>query len=323
MNELDEPTISIAVPLFNEALGIEVFHNQLLNELSKIEKYQFEIIYCDDGSTDNTTEIIKKLELKKYNIKLIQFSRNFGKEIALTACINEARGNAVITLDGDGQHPQHLIADFINSWEKGAKVVIGVRKNNMSEGISKKLGSWIFYKSINNLTGQKLVVGSTDFRLIDRSVQKEFIKLTEPNRITRALIDWLGFKRHYIYFDAVERIHGSPGYSTKKLIKLAVDSFVSISPRPLYLFGYLGVGISFISFITGLIVIIEQLILGDPLNWSFTGTAMLGILIIFLVGIVLMSQGILSVYTSMLNIQSKQRPLYIIDYDESIGLKVE
>ena len=321
MNKAQLPNISIVVPLYNESRGLQSFHTNLVAELNKLSSYNFEIIYCDDGSTDHTAEAVKGLNFDDFKIKLIKLSRNFGKENALTACIAQAHGDAIIMIDGDGQHPQTLIPKFINAWENGAKVVVGVRTNNKSSSLIKKVGSWTFYRVFNKITGQKLIVGSTDFRLIDKSVQKEFLKLNETNRVTKALIDWLGFKREYIYFEANDRIHGEPGYSTKKLAKLAVDSFVSITPRPLYIFGYIGVAISFISFILGVAVIIEQLILGDPWHWKFSGTAMLAIILVFLVGIVLMSQGILSLYISMLHNQNKQRPLYIIDRENSIGIK--
>jgi hypothetical protein len=172
----------------------------------------------------------------------------------------------------------------------------------------------------NKLAGQHMIPGSTDFRLIDRSVQQAFMQLKESGRMTRSLIDWLGFKREYIYFESKARSEGSASYSLHKLVGLAADGLVSMSPRPLYLFGYLGVIITFASLLLGLAVIIEQLLLNDPLSWDFTGTAMLGILILFLVGIVLMSQGILSLYISKISEQSKQRPLYVVDYSGSVGI---
>lgn len=322
MNDTRKKLISIVVPLHNEGPGINKFHNDLSDELDKISNCHFEIIYCDDGSTDNTAELVKSLKSES-DIRFIKFSRNFGKEKALTAGIAESVGDAIIMIDGDGQHPQELIPQFIKEWRAGNKVVVGVRTNNGSEGFVKKFGSWSFYKLFNKLTGQKLIVGSTDFRLIDKSVQKEFLKLTENNRITRALIDWLGFSKKYIYFRAKPREYGDPGYSTQKLFKLAIDSFVSITPRPLYIFGYTGIIITVVSLVTGVLVIIEQLILGDPWHWNFTGTAMLGILITFLIGIVLISQGILSLYISLLHNQTKQRPLYIIDRSGSFGIKEE
>jgi dolichol-phosphate mannosyltransferase len=171
------------------------------------------------------------------------------------------------------------------------------------------------------LADQKLIIGSTDFRLIDRKVQQVFLTLPEADRITRGLIDWLGFRRQYIKFAAKKRESGLPGYNLNKLMGLAANSFTSLTLKPLFLFGYLGVLITVASFLLGIVVFIEQPLLGDPWHWKFTGTAMLGILILFLVGIVLMSQGIMSLYVSRIYRQSRQRPLYVVDYDKSIGIE--
>ena len=220
-------------------------------------------------------------------------------------------------LDGDGQHPVELIPEFIKTWLDGNPVVVGIRKSNSKEGMIKKWGSYVFYKTFNKITGQKIPPGSTDFRLIDRSVQQAFIELKDADRITRGLIDWLGFKTAYIEFRAKPRQHGNAGYSIHKLVKLALNSYVGFSNTPLYFFGYLGAAISTLSFIFGIVILIEQPILGDPLSWKFTGTAMLAILIIFLVGIVLMAQGILAIYVSTIHNQTKQRPLFIVDIANS------
>jgi dolichol-phosphate mannosyltransferase len=170
------------------------------------------------------------------------------------------------------------------------------------------------------LAGQELVPGSTDFCLIDQAVQQAFLNFKEDGRITRGLIDWLGFRREFIYFEARARADGSSSYSRQQLMGLAANSFVSLSPKPLYLFGYLGVLITVAALLLGTSVLIEQVILGDPWHWKFTGTAMLGILTLFLVGIILLSQGILSLYISHIHSQSKGRPLYVIDYSGSSGI---
>lgn len=308
--------ISIVVPLYNEADGLENFHASLLEVLKGLDS-PYEIIYCDDGSTDKTPEIVRDLHAHDKNVRLLRLSRNFGKEITLSAGINESKGEAVLMIDGDGQHPVELIPKFVEAWKSGTQVVVGVRTNK------KRLSSRLFYRVFNRLTGQKLIPGSTDFRLIDKVVQQEFVKLNEADRITRGLIDWLGFKRELIYFKAKARTAGQRSYSRGKLVKLAANSFVSMSSAPLYIFGYIGFFTSVAAFLLGSAVFIEQLVLEDPLNWNFTGTAMLGILILFLVGILLTSQGILSLYISHIHSQSKQRPLYVVDYQASAGITRE
>jgi dolichol-phosphate mannosyltransferase len=306
--------------VFNEEAGIVHFHESLVAALGKIKGVTYEIIYTDDGSTDETTPIVHDISRSDKTVRVISLSRNFGKEYALTAGISQARGDAIITIDGDGQHPVSLIAEFVKEWQSGAQVVVGVRKGTAGRPGFTTLRSKLFYKAFNSVTGEKLLPGSTDFRLIDREVQQAFLKLGETDRITRGLIDWLGFDRTIIYFDVLNRGFGRASYNSRQLVRLAVNSFVSLSPVPLYIFGYTGVAITSLSGLLGLVVIIEQVLLGDPLSWKFTGTAMLGILILFLVGILLTSQGIVSLYISHIHNQSKRRPLFVINHKNSVDV---
>jgi len=320
MDKRQSILLSVVVPIYNEANGLDGFNDSLLKVLGNCVKDKYEVIYCDDGSADNSSQIADKLCANNSRIRLIKLSRNFGKESALTAGIAEARGQAILTLDGDGQHPVELLPLFLEAWRKGVQVVIGIRVSNDQEGIIKRLGSGIFYRLFNSMTDQKLLPNSTDFRLIDSSVQRALLTLPESDRITRGLIDWLGFRREYIQFKANPRNQGTASYSLTKLIQLATNSFVSLTPKPLHLIGYSGIFITLASLILGVSVFIEQLLLGDPLRWKFTGTSMLSILTLFLVGIVLISQGIMSLYISHIHSQSKRRPLYVIDYAGSIGI---
>jgi dolichol-phosphate mannosyltransferase len=322
MSKSQDYLLSIVVPVYNESAGLSKFHTSLIDVLQQFVK-NYEVIYCDDGSLDDTAKLIKEWHKSDPHVKLIAFSRNFGKEKALSAGIAQSNGQAIIMLDSDGQHPVELIPEFIKTWQAGAQVVIGLRTNSSDLNLFKRLTARLFYNTFNHLASQKLVMGATDFRLIDKSVQQVFLTLPETDRITRGLIDWLGFKREYITFTANQRQSGSPSYSLPKLMGLAANSFTSLTPKPLYLFGYVGIFISLAAFILGLLVIVEQLLLGDPLHWKFTGTAMLGILLLFLVGIVLMSQGILSLYVSRIHNQSMQRPLYVIDYAKSVGIETK
>ena len=276
----------------------------------------YELIFVDDGSTDDTSQQVRHLRKKDERVRLVRFSRNFGKEAATSAGIQLATGQAILMIDADGQHPVELLPEFIERWQAGAKVVVGVRRTNQKEGFVKKHGSRVFYKVFNSTTGATLVPGSTDFRLIDSRVQKEFCQLTERNRITRGLIDWLGFEKAYVYFDANPRLHGQATYSVRKLVNLAVNTFVSMSFVPLHLFGYLGTIIMSLSFVLGLFIIVEQHILGDPLALNVTGAASLGLLILFLVGLILVSQWITSLYVSRVYEETKRRPNYIIEEEE-------
>ncbi len=313
--------LSIVVPVHNEAENIQNVYIDLAPVVDAICGDRYEIIYVDDGSTDRTAARIESLHEANSRVKLLSLSRNFGKEMALAAGIAHASGRAVLTMDGDGQHPPDRIPDFVAAWRSGAQVVIGVRTANKDEGIIKKYGSWLFYMLFNRLSGAKMVPGSSDFRLIDREVQQEFIKLREPQTITRGLIDWLGFKRAYITYSARPRTAGQATYKVRKLFALAAHSFVSLSPTPLYVFGSLGLLITALSFLLGLFVLIEQILLGDPLGLDFTGTAMLSILMLFLIGIVLVSQGVLALYISYIHTQAKGRQLFIVNRAASRGIR--
>lgn len=312
--------ISFVIPMYDEQEGALLFHNDILNPIVTKINYNYEIIYINDGSKDSTLNILQKIAQKDKKVKVISLSKNFGKEIATTAGINIANGDSIIILDGDGQHPPKMIDQFIKKWQDGAQVVVGVRNKNRNDSLAKRWCSKIFYKLFNSYSGATIVPRSTDYRLIDKVVQQEFIKFSERNRITRGLIDWLGFKKDYVYFDSPERLVGTATYKSSQLFRLALNSFVSLSIKPLLISGYLGVGIFLISSLVGIFIIIEQIIIGDPLGLKFTGTAMLSIFISFLVSIVLISQSMIAIYLSHIHAQTQARPLFIINPIESVNL---
>jgi dolichol-phosphate mannosyltransferase len=314
--------LSVVVPVYNEADGLPAFHKALLEAIHQAVEDSYELIYCDDGSTDDSSKVIQNWHRDNSRIKLLRLTRNFGKEIAITAGIHEAKGDAVMTIDADGQHPVDLIPEFVRRWKDGAKVVIGVRESNQNEGVVKRLGSKLFYKTYNRFAGMDIVPGSSDFRLIDRSVQQEFVRITERSRMTRALIDWLGYQRDYIKFKANPRLTGEAGYSFKKLFKLFIDSIVSMSKSPLYLSAYIGAIVLPVSTLLGLGMLINAGV-GDPLNLHATGGAYILVLVLFLVGILLVSQGIIGLYLSHIHAETQNRPLYIIDKHKSAGLDEE
>jgi len=307
--------ISIVIPAHNEATGISSFHSQLRKALP--EKYRYELLFVDDGSTDKTLLELNAIQKKDTDIRIISFSRNFGKEAATTAGIVESQGDATIIIDADGQHPVESISKFLQKWEEGAQVVIGIRVNSQKESAIKHYGSKLFYNLFNHMSNEKIMPNSTDFRLINNEVRDAFSRLSERSRITRALIDWLGFKKDYITFTANTRAFGEASYSIRKLIKLATNSFVSLTNFPLFASGYLGLIIMPLSLLIGLFIIIEQYILGDPIGLKITGSASLGVFVVFLVGIMLTCQGLTALYISRIYEEVKDRPLYIINQKAS------
>jgi len=284
--------ISLIIPVHNEAKNLAALYQALSSVLEK-SAYNFEIIFVNDGSRDESVAEIVKLQTSDNRIKLLDFSRNFGKEIALTAGLNNCTGAAAIMLDADLQHPVELIPEFLAKWEAGAQVVVGVRDKNAKEGIVKRWGSKIFYGIINKISDTKITPNSTDFRLIDRVVIDEFNRFVEHGRMTRALIDWLGFERDYVSFQAAPRFAGEASYSVCKLIRLALNSFISLSLFPLKLAGYLGVFIIFTVGPFGLYVLVGKYFAHWPFASSFSGPAQLAFLITFLDYIVHTEQTIL------------------------------
>lgn len=309
MNESNEKKlISIIAPMYNEEKNIPFLYEKLVNVTEEISDYGFEIIFVNDGSRDKTIEELRKLEEKDERIRVIDFSRNFGKEIATTAGINQSRGEAAIMIDADLQHPAEKIAEFLEKWENGAEVVIGIRAKNKGEGIIKKTGSFFFYKIINCISDTKIVPNATDFRLIDRVVIDEFNKMTERSRMTRALIDWMGFRRDYVYFEANERLYGTASYSYIKLFRLAFNSMISLSLFPLKLAGYLGIVITFLSGLLGIFIFITRYVMHIL---EFSGPAILAVIILFLIGIVLICLGLIALYIANIHGEVINRPLYV------------
>ncbi len=311
--------ISIIVPVHNEEKNIPLIKGELLAVLAPLP-YSYEIIFINDGSTDSSQEIIEKLSDLHSQVKCIEFSRNFGKEAATSAGLLHAVGDAVIIIDADLQHPPSTIHCFIEAWENGADVVIGRRSKNAGQSWVKSLGSDLYYKIINSISSTPIEKGGTDFRLLDRKVVDAFNTFTEHERITRGLIDWLGFRREFVEFEALERVHGVASYSYLKLTKLALSSFVAHSLFPLKFAGYLGLFIMTVSGVSGLAIFLERYVFGDVLRWEFSGPAELAILMIFFIGIILSCLGLVALYVGNIHNEVSGRPLYVVRSRRNIGL---
>jgi glycosyltransferase involved in cell wall biosynthesis len=309
-----QPALSVVVPVYNEATGLPQFYASLTQVLHGLD-IAYQVIFVDDGSTDPSVEVLKSLQKNDPNIHILAFTRNFGKEVATTAGMHAARGNAVITIDADGQHPVDRIPDFVAAWQRGAKVVVG-RRNRRRASPLKWLGSRLFYGLFRRVTGIRMDANTTDFRLIDGEVQAAFNRMTEHRRITRGLIDWLGYERTYVPYAENPRLHGTATYSFGKFFKLAVDSAISLSISPLYITAYIGAVVLPGSVLLGGGMVLNTLV-GDPLRLHATGGAYLMVFILFLIGILLVSQGIIGLYLSHIHTETQNRPLYILDETKS------
>lgn len=305
--------ISLVIPVYNEAANLE-WHFKIIKEYFEPKHIHYEIVYVDDGSEDKSLDIVKELaDSHKPNVRYLSFSRNFGKEAAVSAGIHACKGDAAVIIDADGQHPIELVDKFIEKWEQGFQVIIGLRESNKGEGAVKKYGSKFFYSVLKLINGRSSTLpGSTDFRLIDRKVIDEYNKLTERNRLTRNLIDWLGFSKAIVPFSANARHAGEAAYSFRKLVKLAIDGVVAHSTRPLKLISIVGVVIATFSGLGTLFLVVETYLFNDPLGLGVTGVAILALFLSFMIGVVLVCQGLLALYIESVYYETQNRPLYVV-----------
>lgn len=298
--------ISCVVPIFNEEESIPLFFQALHAELTQ-RCQRFEIIAIDDGSRDKSLAVLKEIALR-YSIKVISFSRNFGKEVALTAGLNHAIGDVVVILDADFQHPIELISIFLNYWGKGYDMVYGVRNDRKGESRIKRLFANVFYGLMTKISNITLPRNAGDFRLLDRKVVTALNTTQERARFMKGLYAWVGFKTIEVPFDVAERAAGKSSWHFRKLAELAVTGIISFTELPLRVWSFIGACISLISFIYAIYIMIDTLVTGI----SVPGYATIIVAIMFFGGIQLLSIGILGEYVARIFNEVKQRPQYII-----------
>ena len=302
--------ISIIVPVYNEAKSIPKIYERLNTVTEKLTDYQWEYLFVNDGSSDESfSELCKLAEIDHKN-KVLDLSRNFGKEIALTAGVHEAEDiGAVICIDADLQHPPELIPELIKKWNEGFEIVATIRTSIEKQPLLKRIGSKTFYWLMSKISGVKMESQTTDFRLYDKKVIDAFLKVTERERMFRGIMDWMGFKKVYVEFEAVARQDGEAGYSYSKLWLLAVNSITSFSLWPLKLTGYLGILITLLSGLLLSWMLINYFILSGS---NFSPLAIVTVANTFLVGLVLMSIGLVALYVGNIHTEVINRPLYIV-----------
>ncbi len=309
-----EQTISIIIPMYNEASNLRPLYSELKLCIARLKKYRFEVIFVDDGSKDDSAKVARQLARRDRRLRVLELSRNFGKEPAMTAGLHAAKGDAALIMDADLQMPPQLIGKFVERWEGGDEVVIGVFGGRKTSRLHKFCSGW-FYRIMQRISTTEIIPHETDYRLMDRKVINEYNRLTERNRITRGLIDWLGFKRSVISFEQAPRLNGKPSYTYKKLIGLAMNSFTAESLLPLKLAGHLGTLILLLSVPVGGIMTINRVVY----HWPIRGTAFLAILIVALVGLVLACLGLVSLYIARIHAEASNRPLYVVRDDFRVG----
>ena len=308
-------SISVVISAYNEGESVNELHKELSKVMKELPLKTYELIFVDDGSSDDTYEKCQKLQKKDSHVKIVHLRRNFGHEIAMTAGMDYATGDAVVFMDADLQHPPHYIKDMVKYWQEGDDIVLTKRVENQATSKFYDFCAASFYKILNFLSDTKIPAKTPDFRLVDRSYVDFLKKFNEQDRLFRGLLSWAmpREKVRVIDFVAPDRFAGVSKYNYRKSLALAFNSIVQFSTRPLRLSIYLGLITAFISGCLGLYVIIEHFILRHPTP----GYATIMTTVIFLGSIQLIVLGIIGEYIGKIHMEVKKRPLYIAEYKDN------
>jgi glycosyltransferase involved in cell wall biosynthesis len=310
------PRLSCVIPCYNEAANLRLLL-PILGEHLKASASEWEVILVNDGSRDDTSAVFDEWT-RQPGIRAIEFSRNFGKEAALTAGLQAANGDVVVLMDADMQHPPELVAEMVQQWQAGADVVYALRANRDDESMFKQLGTRAFYRLINAKSRFQVPPDAGDFRLMDRSVVEALLALPERNRFMKGLYAWVGFKSVAIPYEPAERAVGTTNYSALKLIAFSIDGLTAFTTWPLRVASIAGMVMALLAFVYGAYVIVDFLIYGNKVS----GWTTIIVLLSFFVGIQLIGLGILGEYIARIFEEVKSRPLYVVRRSLGRGLDV-
>lgn len=308
--------ISVVIPVYFEEEVVNECYNRTKSVLEGLEKYEYEIIFVNDGSQDKTLEMLEEIAKDNKNVKVISFSRNFGHQAAVTCGLKYTTGDAVAIMDADMQDPPEVILDMIKLWEAGNEVIYAKRKTRKGETRFKLFTAKMFYKVLNGLSDVEIPKDTGDFRLADKKVIDVINSLPEHNKFLRGLFSWVGFKQIPFEYERKERFAGKTKYPLKKMLKLASDGITSFSTKPLKVLGALGIMSIIVSIILLIYAIISYVF---RLNSLTPGWTSLMVTITFLGGMQLLSIWLISEYIGKIYDESKGRPEYIID--KTINIK--
>ena len=300
--------ISIIIPAYNEEESLPLLYDRLNKVISNLESYEFEMLFINDGSKDNTLKIIKELREKDARVSYVDFSRNFGKEVAMIAGLDYAKGDCVIFIDADLQDPPELIPELIKYWEEGYDDVYARRKSRKGETFLKKFTSKMYYKVLQSLTRVEIQKDTGDFRLLDRRCVNALKQLRETQRCSKSMFSWIGYNKKEVLFDRDPRIAGTTKWNYKKLMDLAIDGITSFTTSPLRISTYLSIP-TFLALIVYFIYVIIKCITQSVAIQAFQAIILL---VLFFAGIQIMLFGIMGEYLGRIFNETKNRPLYFI-----------
>ncbi|MCW6569858.1 glycosyltransferase family 2 protein [Yersinia ruckeri] len=299
--------ISLVIPVFNEEESVELFVNYVDNLFSKNKEYQIEFVFIDDGSVDRTLPKLISLQEKEDRVVIVELTRNFGKEAALTAGIFNATGDVVIPIDVDFQDPPEVILKMLDEWKKGYEVVLGVRIDRSSDTLMKRKTATWFYRIINKMSRTKIPENVGDFRLMDRCVVEALKQLPETHRFMKGIFSWLGFRTTNVDYIRPERSTGTTTFNGFRLWGLALEGITSFSLVPLKIWTYIGIIFSVLSLFYAVFIFLKTLFFGADVP----GYASLIIAILFIGGLQLISTGIIGEYLGRTYMESKRRPIFL------------
>ena len=301
-------SITVLIPCYNEECSLTLLYNRLIRLFATLPNYQLDILLVDDGSKDNTLAIMQELHIKNPSVSYLSLSRNFGKENAMLAGLDYAKGDAVILMDADLQDPPELIPQMLQEWENGYDDVYARRRNRAGETWFKKASAHWYYRILQRFADIEIPADVGDFRLLDRRAVDALCSLREKQRYTKGLFSWIGYNKKELLFDRDPRVAGNSKMNFLKLLGLAVDGITSFSVAPLRLASILGLLISSIAFIYLLFVIGKTLLFGDPV----AGYPSMISIILFMGGIQLVVLGIIGEYVGRIFYEAKKRPDYLV-----------
>ena len=309
------PLLSIVVPVKNEEQAILAFVKRVGGILDGIAASEgWEILFVDDGSTDATLAGIVAANLADPRVRALSLSRNFGKEAALSAGLDHARGAAVIPMDVDMQDPPEVLPEMVAKWREGHEMVFGVRRCRNSDGWAKRVTAGLYYRAHNMVSQEKIPENAGDFRLLDRKVVEVIRALPERNRFMKGLFAWAGFRQAAVEYDRVERETGTTKFNYWKLWTLALDGITSASTVPLRIWSYVGALVAVFALAYGTFLAVDTMMFGNPVP----GYASIMVSVLFLGGVQLISLGVLGEYVGRILTETKQRPLYVVS--DTVGI---
>ena len=304
---MEKKLLSIIVPMYYEELVAYECYHRIKNVVNGIESMDHEIIFVNDGSKDRTLAILKSIAKGDKCGKIIDFSRNFGHQAAVTAGLFNCNGDAIVIIDADLQDPPEIIPEMISKWEEGHQVIYGKRKIRSGESKFKLLTAKYFYRVLSYMASIEIPKDTGDFRLMDRIVVEAFKEMPEQNRFIRGMVSWIGFDQVPLEYNRDDRFAGETKYPLRKMIKFATDGIVSFSTKPLKLTAIFGIGTIGISILLIIYTIITKIMSDTSMGWASTMCV-----ILFFSGVQLLSLGVIGEYIARIYDESKNRPLYLV-----------